>query len=98
LKDLGVGVAEISDRARDKYEIPQDIHGIVVLDVDDDMDAAQKGLHRGDVIDEIQQAAVSNAADAQAAIQAAKKAGRKTVLLRVVSGDNVHFLGVKIGE
>ncbi|TAL02994.1 MAG: Do family serine endopeptidase [Rhodospirillaceae bacterium] len=96
LKELGVGVAEISDHARDKYDIPENIHGLVVLDVDEDMDAAQEGLHRGDVIDEIQQAAVATPADAQAALQAAQKAGRKTILLRVVSGDNVHFLGVKL--
>ena len=35
-------------------------------------------------------------ADAQAAIDAAKKGNRKTVLLRVVSGGDVRFLAVKI--
>ena len=96
LKDLGIGVSEISDKAREKYEIPDDIRGIVVLDVDDDTDAAAKGLKRGDVIDEIQQTPITSPADAQTALQAARKSGRKTVLLRVVSGDNVRFLGVKV--
>jgi serine protease Do len=96
LKELGIGVSEITEHARDKYDIPDDIKGLVVLDADEDTDAAQKGLKRGDVIDEIQQTAVANPADASAAIAAAKKAGLKTVLLRVVSGQNVHFLGVKI--
>ena len=96
LKDLGIGVSEISDKAREKYEIPDDIRGIVVLDVDDDTDAAAKGLKRGDVIDEIQQTPITSPIDAQTALQAARKSGRKTVLLRVVSGDNVRFLGVKV--
>jgi serine protease Do len=96
LKALGIGVAEISDKSRERYDIPNDIHGLVVVDVDDDADAASKGLKRGDVIDEIQQASVATPAEAQTLIDAAKKSGRKSVLLRVVSGDNVRFLGVKI--
>jgi serine protease Do len=95
LRELGVHVTEISDRARDKYDLPDDIKGVIVVDVDDDSDAAQKGLHRGDVIDEIQQKPVTTPKEAQSVLQAAKKAGRKTVLLRVVSGDNVRFIGVK---
>jgi serine protease Do len=97
LPALSIGVSEITDRARDKYDIPDDIKGLVVLDVDEDTDAGQKGLRRGDVIDEIQQTAVATPAEAATALQAAKKAGLKTVLLRVVSGQNVHFLGVKLG-
>ena len=96
LKSLGIGVAEISDKSRERYDIPNDIHGLVVVDVDEDADAATKGLKRGDVIDEIQQASVATPAEAQTLIDTAKKAGRKSVLLRVVSGDNVRFLGVKI--
>jgi serine protease Do len=96
LPALGIGVAEITEEARERYNIPTDIRGIVVMEVDDDGDAAAKGLKRGDVIDEIQQAPVSTSADAQAAIETAKKQGRKTVLLRVVSGDSVRFVGVKL--
>jgi serine protease Do len=96
LRGLGTGVTEINDKSRDRYDIPNDIKGVVVMDVDDDADAAAKGLKRGDVIDEIQQTPVTTPAEAQAAIDAAKKGGKTTVLLRVVSGDNVRFLGVKI--
>jgi serine protease Do len=98
LGGLGIGVTEISDRARDKYDIPDDVKGLVVLDVDEDTDAGQKGLRRGDVIDEIQQTPIATPADAAAVLQAAKKSGLKTVLLRVVSGQNVHFVGVKLSS
>jgi serine protease Do len=97
LRALGISIAEISDASRERYDIPNDIKGLVVVDVDDDADAAAKGLKRGDVIDEIQQVPVTSPAEAQGALEAARKAGRKTVLLRVVSGDNVRFLGVKLG-
>ena len=75
LKALGIGVAEISDKSRERYDIPNDIRGLVVVDVDEDADAATKGLKRGDVIDEIQQASVATPAEAQSLIDAAKKAG-----------------------
>jgi serine protease Do len=66
--------------------------GVVVADVDPDGAAADKGLKEGDVILEVAGKPVNRPADVAEAIQAAKADGKKSVLLRVKSGDGERFL------
>ena len=68
--------------------------GVVVTNVDPDGVAAQKGLREGDVILEAGGHPVSRPSDVTAALNEAKKDGRKAVLLRVKSGDNTHFVAL----
>ncbi len=68
--------------------------GVVVADIDPDGPAAQKGLQTGDVILEAAGKSVARPADVSAAIADAKKDGRKAVLLRVKTGDNVRYVAL----
>ncbi len=68
--------------------------GVVVEDVDPDSSAAQKGLQQGDIILDAGGKQVNRPSDVSAAVDAAKHEGRKAVLLRVKSGDNVHFVAL----
>ena len=94
--ELGLIVAELTDDVRDRYELPEGASGLVVVDVDGDSDAAQKGLRPGDIIDEIQQTPVDTAEAARSVINQAKNLDRSVVLLRVQSGENVRFVPLKI--
>jgi len=96
IDELGLVVAELTDDVRDRYELPEATSGLVVVDVDGDSDAAQKGLRPGDIIDEIQQTPVETAEAAISVINQAKKLDRRVVLLRVQSGENVRFVPLKI--
>jgi serine protease Do len=66
--------------------------GVVVSDVDPDGAAAEKGLKEGDVILEVAGKSVSRPSEVAEAIDAAKSDGKKSVLLRVKSGDGEHYL------
>ena len=66
--------------------------GVMVSDVDPDGAAAEKGLKDGDVILEVAGKSVSRPSEVADAIDAAKSDGKKSVLLRVKSGDGEHFL------
>jgi serine protease Do len=68
--------------------------GVVVTDIKPDGVAAEKGLRTGDVILEAGGRAVSKPADVSAALTAAKKDGRKAVLLRVKNGDSTRFVAL----
>jgi len=68
--------------------------GVVVTNIDPDGVAAQKGLRSGDVILEVGGHAVSKPSEVVAAVDAAKKAGRKAVLLRVKNGDTTRFVAL----
>jgi serine protease Do len=66
--------------------------GVVVTDVDPDGAAAEKGLKQGDVILEVAGKSVSRPSEVAEAIDAAKSDGKKSVLLRVKSGDGERYL------
>ena len=66
--------------------------GVMVTDVDPDGAAADKGLKQGDVILEVAGKSVSRPSEVAEAIDAAKSDGKKSVLLRVKSGDGERYL------
>ncbi len=66
--------------------------GVVIADVDPDGAAADKGLKEGDVILEVAGKPVNRPSEVAEAINAAKSDGKKSVLLRVKSGDGERYL------
>ena len=68
--------------------------GVVVADVDPEGAAAQKGLKVGDVILEAAGQTVTTPNDVTSAITAAKKDGRKAILLRVKSDQGTRFVAI----
>jgi serine protease Do len=68
--------------------------GVIVESVDPDSTASDKGLKQGDVILEVGGKTVSRPSEVAQAINAAKTDGKKSVLMRVKSGDSEHFLAL----
>jgi serine protease Do len=95
---LGLSLAPLDDVLRRQLGLGATVRGAVVLSVDAASDAGQKGLKRGDVIVRAGDAAVTSAAEVQAAVEAAKRAKRPSVLLGVFRGGRTLFLPLKIGE
>jgi serine protease Do len=86
-KALGLDLATLSKDLRGKYKIKDSVKGVIITGVDSASDAAEKRLSAGDVIVEVAQEAVSNAADVKKRLDQLKKDGRKSVLLMVANGD-----------
>jgi len=70
--------------------------GVVVSEVDNGSDAAQKGIKSGDVILAINDLAVKSPEDLATGIKEAAKLGRKAVLMRVKSGSETRFIPVQL--
>jgi serine protease Do len=68
--------------------------GVTITDVDPNSAAADRGLQQGDVILEASGKAVERPSEVAQAFEAARADGRKSVLLRVKSGDNVRFVAL----
>jgi serine protease Do len=86
-KTLGMNLSNLSDDLRKQFKIKDSIKGVVITSIDDGSPAAEKRLNAGDVIVELAQEAVSNAADVQKRIEQLKKDGRKSALLLLSNGE-----------
>jgi serine protease Do len=72
--------------------------GVVVTKVDPDGAAAGQGVKTGDVILDIAGKSVTNPNDISTALTAAQKDGKKSVLLRVKSGQGTRYLALPVGR
>lgn len=72
--------------------------GVVVTDVDQDSDAADKGVRVGDTIITANNKDVKSASDIISAIKDATKSGRKAVLLQVQSNGQNRFVALPINQ
>jgi serine protease Do len=86
-KTLGLDLSNLNDELRKRYRIKDTVKGVVITGVDPGSAAADKRLSAGDVIVEVAQEAVANAADVQKRIEQLKKDGRKSALLLVANAD-----------
>jgi serine protease Do len=76
----GVTVQELSDRLRVAANVPEDIDGVLVVEVASGSNAAREGLSRGNVIVEVDREAVANLRDYR---ELTARNQDKPVLLRV---------------
>ena len=87
----------MSDDLRKKFKIKESVKGVVILDVDANSAAAEKRLSAGDVILQITNEDVANAADVQKRIDQLKKEGKKTALLQVANAEGeVRFVALSL--
>ncbi len=82
---LGMTIAELDDDARAQFEISDEVNGVVIMEVDPNSAAADKGIAAGDVITEIAQESVSTPKEVMARIGELKGQGRKNALLMLSS-------------
>ena len=95
---LGLAVQPLTDGLRHKYDLKPTVHGLVVTGLEDDSDAARKGLHPGDVLVSANQKPLGSAADLAAVIAEAKKAGRPTIFFLVTRGSQTLPLVLKLDK
>jgi serine protease Do len=79
----GVEVTDLDARARREADIPGNIRGALVANVDQDSNAAEAGLRAGDVIIEINRQPVRNADEA---VALSEKVKGDSILLRIWRG------------
>ncbi|MBI1216170.1 MAG: Do family serine endopeptidase [Alphaproteobacteria bacterium] len=94
--DLGLSLSVLDGAARKAYDVPASVKGVVVTDVTDDGPAAEKGVREGDVIVEVDQKEVATPKDVQDKVDAAKKAGRSSILLFLAHKDDTRFVALKL--
>ena len=76
----GVTVADLDQEVRQQLQLPDNVQGVVVTDVDPDSNSADAGLQPNDVIVEINHHPVTNA---DRAVELCKQARGNQILLKI---------------
>jgi serine protease Do len=94
---LGLSLATLTPELARAANLPATAHGVIVTGVDANSDAADEGLQRGDLIVSVNNQLVTTPAQVIAAVDAARRAGRSSVLLLIKRGTSPEaFVGVDI--
>jgi serine protease Do len=97
LKSLGMSLQVLGDADRKTFKLKDGVNGVLIAGVEPNSPAADRGLKPGDVIEEINQQAVTKPADVAKAIEDLKKQGRKSALLLVGnSAGDVRFVALAL--
>ena len=96
-QSLGITLQPLTAELRQQLQLQGTVQGVVVAGINPNSDAAANGLQRGDIILQINQQPTTTPAQAAAAVEAARKAGRDTVLVLVQRGNGpAQYRGIKL--
>ena len=93
---LGLTVSTITDELREQLGLSDSAEGLVVSEVAEDSEAFEKGLRVGDVITQAAQESVASIADLNERIDAAREAGRKSLVLLVNRNGDPRFVALNL--
>ena len=83
---------------REKFNIPNNVQGVIVLNVETNSDASKKGILPGDIIREVSQNQIFSPLDLQNRLQEEIKASRDFALLLINRKGNLSYIAVKINK
>ncbi|MEM6566475.1 MAG: PDZ domain-containing protein, partial [Pseudomonadota bacterium] len=95
---LGLTLNVLDDELREQLGADADTEGLAVMNVDEASEAFEKGLRAGDIITEAGQQKVTTIAELEERVEAAREAGRKSLLLLVRRAGDPRFVALSLAE
>ena len=96
-ESVGLQVLELTPQIARQLGAGADTRGLVIASVDQNSDAARKGLQRGDIILTANYRAMASVADLETAVRAAKAENRDAVLLRIQRrGGSPQYVAIRL--
>ena len=91
---LGLKLAKLTPETRKHFAIPEAAKGAVIAEIPQNSPAAAQGLRPGDLVVAISHEPVAGPEEVQQKAAAARKNGRKNVLVRVEREGNTRFIAL----
>lgn len=96
LGKTGVAVANLTDETRQRFDIPKDISGVVIAQIDEASAAAESGLRVGDVVSSIALDPVEDAKQAVNRFDTVTAGKQPVVLLKVLREGASQFIVLRV--
>jgi serine protease Do len=100
IEALGMTVATLNEELRTRFELGQDVNGVVIVDVREGSPAGSGDdrLRPGDVIVEVGQEEVNSPPEVQAKVNQAQQEDKKSVLLLIDRQGDLRFVALRFPE
>jgi len=98
LESLGLTIDSINDELRERFELPADATGVVILDVEPDSPADEKALRPGDRIVEVKQTEVGSPPEVLAKVNEAKSEGLNSILFLIDRAGDPRFVALRLAS
>jgi serine protease Do len=95
---FGLTLSEVTPGLRERFELADDVKGVIVTRVDEGGLASEKGIRPGDVIVEVNQDEVNSIAAVRDSIGKARQDGKKTVLFLLEGQGGLRFVALRVKE
>jgi serine protease Do len=93
-RTLGLALSELDEGMREAFDIPADVDGVVVTEAEGT--SVESGISPGDVIVEVGQEPVVRPEDVSRRVEAARDAGRGSVLMLLNRAGEMHYVPVPV--
>tara|TARA_B100001989_G_scaffold202328_1_gene150725 strand:- start:5746 stop:7194 length:1449 start_codon:yes stop_codon:yes gene_type:complete len=94
IKELGIKLVSLTENIRIRQNIPEDVYGLLIVNVEQNSEAERKGIRPGDILQEINQTPVNKINDLKQIIK--KSLNKKGVLLLINRQGNIIFTALKV--
>ena len=95
---LGMNLSALTPDTRSEFQLGDETKGVLVIGVDGDSAAAERGIRPGDVIVEVNQEPVTSPQEVTEKVKGVQDAGRKSVLLLVERSGDLRFVAVRLDQ
>ena len=95
-RSVGLALSSLSEEARHRYGLADDVRGVLVVGVDEGGAAARRGLKAGDVIVKANQAAVEAPGDVSREVERSVAAKKKVILFLVNQRGDERFVAIPL--
>ena len=94
--DTGLTVADLTPENRQRYDIPQHVDGVLIVDVDAASTAAREGMRPGDVITSVSLQTVTSTKDILKVVKGSRSGGQSVVTFKVAGQNGERFVALRI--
>jgi serine protease Do len=96
IADVGIIISALSDQLRKRFNLKKTSEGVVIVGIEKNGVAAEKGIKVGDVILEVSQVKVRSPSEFQNQVKKARNADRKSILLLIEGPSGLRFVALRL--